>query len=72
MGIRLYKPIYESVPYMYLVTGGLVGMASLYFNYQYWPVLVVAGLALLSFGLLNLKRRKDFRAAGRNSSSRDR
>ncbi len=72
MGIWLYKPIYESGPYMYLVAGAVMLIASLYFNYQYWPVSVVAGLAILIFGLLNLKRRLDFRNDGRKSSSRDR
>ena len=71
MSIRLYKPIYESVPYLYLMTGGAMVVASLSFNYQYWPVLLVAGLGMLLFGLLNLKRRKGFREAGRQASSRD-
>ncbi len=71
MRIWLYKPIYESLPYMYLVAGGGIGMASLaslYFNYQYWLVYFVVGLSLLSYGLLNLKRRKDFRNADRKAS----
>ncbi len=70
MRIRLFKPFYESVPYMYLVTGGVIVTTSLSFNYQFWPVLLVAGLGMLLFGLLNLRRRKDFREGGRQVSSR--
>ncbi len=71
MPIRLYEPIYASLPYMYLVAGAVILIASLYFDYQYWPVSLVAGLAIMIFGLLNLKRRRDFRADGRNPRSRD-
>ncbi len=70
MRIRLYKPFYDLVPFLYLVTGGLMVATSLSFNYQYWPVLLVAGLGMLLFGLFNLKRRKDFRETGRQVSSR--
>ena len=31
------KPIYESLPYFYLLVGAISLLASMYLNYGYWP-----------------------------------
>ena len=36
------KPIYESLPYFYLVTGVLSLAASLYLNHWYWPTICLS------------------------------
>ena len=56
------KPIYESLPYFYLVTGVLSLAASLYLNHWYWPTICfVMGTASLVGGLVLLLKRRDFR-----------
>ncbi len=63
-GIRMWvsKPIYESLPYFYLLVGLLSLAASLYLNYWIWPEVCFAiGLLCLVGGLVVLLRRRDHR-----------
>ncbi|MFT5500220.1 MAG: hypothetical protein ACI88G_000347, partial [Woeseiaceae bacterium] len=56
------KPIYESLPYFYLLTGIVCLGASMYLNHWHWPTICfVVGLASLVGGLVVLLKRRDFR-----------
>jgi Flp pilus assembly protein TadB len=56
------KPIYESLPYFYLLVGVLTLMASMYVNHWYWPTICfVLGLFCLVAGLVVLLKRRDAR-----------
>jgi Flp pilus assembly protein TadB len=58
----LSKPIYEAVPYFYLVAGLCALLASLYLNYWYWPTIgLIVGFACIIGGLVIWLRRRDFR-----------
>ena len=58
----LSKPIYESLPYFYLLAGVGSLVASLYVNYWHWPVIgAVVGLGCLIAGLVVWLRRRDYR-----------
>ena len=47
------KPIYESLPYFYLLVGALTLGASMYLNHWYWPTICfVVGLGCLVAGLV--------------------
>ena len=60
------KPIYESLPYFYLLLGGLSLAASMYVNYWYWPTICfVIGLFCLVAGLVVLLKRRDYRVTDR-------
>ena len=62
MRIWLSKPFYESLPYIYLVAGVSLLVASLYLNYWYWPqICLVAGILCLIGGLFVFLRLRDFR-----------
>jgi hypothetical protein len=62
MRIWLSKPFYEALPYIYLLSGLGLLLASLYLNYWYWPsICLAAGIACLVFGLFVLLKRRDFR-----------
>ena len=62
MRIWLTKPIYETLPYFYLLAGLGCLIASIYLDYWYWPVFcLLAGSASLIYGLVVLLRRRDFR-----------
>ena len=62
MRIWLSKPIYEILPYFYLLAGAACLFASLYLNYWYWPIIgLVAGVICLVLGLVVFMRRRDFR-----------
>jgi hypothetical protein len=66
MRIWLSKPFYESLPYIYLIAGIGLLLASLYLNYWYWPTIcLVCGIACLILGLIVLLRRRDFRSVKR-------
>jgi hypothetical protein len=61
--IWLSKPVYETVPFFYLVAGAALLLASLYLDYWYWPLICLAGgIVCLILGLLILLKRRDFRA----------
>lgn len=63
------KPFYESLPYFYLIAGGLTLSASMYLNHWYWPTICfVVGLASLVGGLVVLLKRRDYRNANRRQN----
>ena len=65
------KPIYESLPYFYLLIGITCLGASLYVNYWYWPTICfVVGLVCLVGGLVVLLKRRDHRASNRRGGER--
>ena len=56
------KPIYESLPYFYLLVGTLSLAASMYVNHWYWPTICFAlGMFCLVAGLVVLLKRRDAR-----------
>ena len=60
--IWLTKPIYETLPFFYLVAGVGLLLASIYLNYWYWPeICLVGGIACLVLGLFVFLKRRDFR-----------
>ena len=62
------KPIYESLPYAYLVLGAISLAASMYVNYWYWPTICfVTGVVCLVGGLVVLLKRRDYRINGRKT-----
>ena len=62
------KPIYESLPYFYLLAGGLCLCASMYVNHWYWPTICFStGLVCLVGGLVVLLKRRDFRMTERRT-----
>ena len=65
------KPIYESLPYFYLVVGALSLAASLYIDHWYWQeICFVVGLLCLVGGLVVLLKRRDYRSTERPSSNK--
>lgn len=65
----LSKPIYEGLPYFYLLAGIISLAASMYLNYGYWPSICFAvGLSSLVGGLVVLLKRRDHRANDRRVS----
>ena len=63
------KPIYESLPYFYLLAGAIALAASMYLNYWYWPTICfVVGLGCLIGGLVVLLKRRDHRHHDRRAS----
>ena len=67
MRIWLSKPFYESLPFLYLLAGLGLMVASLYLDYWLWPTLcLVSGIVCLILGLFILLRRRDFRSEKRN------
>jgi hypothetical protein len=62
MRIWISKPFYEFLPYLYLLAGLALLMASLYLDYWLWPTIcLLSGVVCLVFGLMILLRRRDFR-----------
>lgn len=60
------RPIYESLPYLYLLAGALSLSASMYLNYGAWPtVCFVTGVLCLVAGLVVLLKRRDYRVTDR-------
>ena len=65
------KPIYESLPYLYLLMGAVSLGASMYLNYSIWPtVCFVVGLVCLVAGLVVLLKRRDYRETDRRVGQR--
>lgn len=65
------KPIYESLPYFYLVVGAVCLGASMYLNHWHWPTICfVIGLGCLVGGLVVLLKRRDHRVTGRGAGHR--
>jgi len=68
MRIWLSKPLYEFLPYFYLLAGMVCMLASLYLNYWHWPIIcLTAGIACLVLGLVVFLRRRSFRTAHKSS-----
>lgn len=60
--IWLSKPIYETLPFFYLIAGVGLLVASLYLDYWHWPLLcLIGGIICLILGLFILLKRRDFR-----------
>lgn len=58
----LSKPLYEFLPYFYLVAGVALLLASIYLDYWFWPTIcLVSGFACLIGGLVVFLKRRDFR-----------
>ncbi len=69
MRMWLSKPLYEIVPYVYLVAGLAALSASLYLDHWIWPTIcLLVGFACIIGGLVIWLRRRDFR---RNLKSPD-
>jgi len=65
------KPIYESLPYFYLLVGALTLGASMYVSHWYWPTICfVVGLGCLVAGLVVLLKRRDCRDNDRRVGQR--
>ena len=63
------KPIYESLPYFYLVVGAVNLAASMYLNHWFWPEICFGvGLFCLVAGLVVWLKRRDFRDHHRRAS----
>ena len=62
------RPIYESLPYLYMLAGALSLGASMYLNYWYWPTIgLVSGVFCLILGLFVMLRRREFRTGSRRN-----
>ncbi len=60
------KPIYEGLPYFYLLTGVITLAASMYLNHWHWPsICFVMGVLCLVAGLVVLLKRRDHRTHDR-------
>lgn len=60
----LPKPLYESIPFHYLILGAAAIVAAFYVESGYWPeILAVAGIAFLVLGVMLLLRRKGYRSS---------
>jgi predicted MFS family arabinose efflux permease len=60
------KPIYEGLPYFYLLVGAIALGASMYVNHWHWPTICfVMGLLCLVAGLVVLLKRRDARETSR-------
>ncbi len=69
MRIWLSKPIYETLPYFYLLAGVICLVASLYLDHWYWPTIcLLGGVTCLGVGLIIFLRRRDFREDDKPSS----
>ncbi len=65
------KPIYESLPYFYLLAGIISLGLSMYLNYWYMPTICfVVGLGCLVAGLVVLLKRRDHRVNDRRAGQR--
>ena len=64
------KPIYEGLPYFYLVVGAISLAASMYVNHWYWPTISFSlGMFCLVAGLVVLLKRRDARVNDRRGRS---
>lgn len=65
------KPIYESLPYFYLLVGALSLGASMYVNHWHWPTICFAvGLICLVAGMVVFLKRRDYRVNDRRVGQR--
>ncbi len=62
----LSRPLYESLPYYYVVVGLIILASSFYLDYWYWPtILAGVGLAGVVAGLVLWLRRRGYRLSRR-------
>ncbi|HEY7377412.1 MAG TPA: hypothetical protein VH542_01890 [Steroidobacteraceae bacterium] len=61
--VRLSKPLYEALPYFYILAGLIAAAGSYYFDRHPWSdiLLLLAAVCVLG-GLVVLLRRRDYRA----------
>lgn len=60
----LSKPVYEGLPYYYMVFGAAALLAAFWVHRWYWPELcAAAGVAGLVAGLVVWLKRRDYRAS---------
>lgn len=65
------KPIYESLPYFYLLVGAICLGSSMYLSHWYWPTICfTTGLLCLVAGLVVLLKRRDSRVTARRGGHR--
>ncbi len=65
------KPVYEGLPYFYLIVGAITLAASLYVSHGYWPTICFAlGVFCLVAGLVVLLKRRDARMHDRRGNQR--
>ena len=58
----LTKPLYEALPYAYMVAGVFSLAASIYVDYWHWPMIAtIVGIGCLVAGLVVFLRRRDYR-----------
>lgn len=58
----LSKPLYELLPYGYLVIGVISLLGTLYVDWWYWPTIATfIGIGYLVAGLVVWLRRRDYR-----------
>jgi len=66
------RPIYESLPYLYMLAGAISLGASMYLSYWYWPSICFAtGVICLVAGLVVLLKRRDYRVTDRRGQRQD-
>lgn len=62
------KPIYECLPYFYLLVGVISLSAAMYLQHWYWPTICFSlGLFSLVAGLVVLLKRRDYREHDRRA-----
>ena len=60
--MRVSRPIYEALPWLYLAAGAAALAAAWFVNASLWSnLLVLAGFAALIGGLVLVLRRRDYR-----------
>jgi protein-S-isoprenylcysteine O-methyltransferase Ste14 len=60
----LPKPLYESIPFNYLILGVAAIVAAFYVEAGYWPeIFAVGGILLVVTGIVLLLRRKGYRSS---------
>jgi hypothetical protein len=63
------KPVYESLPYFYLVAGLLLLTAAMYVTHGYWPTICfTAGCICLVAGVVIFLKRRDSRHGKRRGT----
>jgi len=56
------RPIYESLPYLYMLAGLVSLAASMYLDHGYWPTICfTTGVVCLVAGLVVYLKRRDYR-----------
>jgi hypothetical protein len=61
--VRLSKPLYETLPYLYMLSGALAIGASWLLGHSFWAdVVLVLGVFCVLGGIVVLLRRRDYRA----------